>query len=60
VLGPLITFVKFDWSKKRHEILFDLSIIVVIQIGALVYGIATTDGQRPVAIVLSGDIFSSV
>lgn len=60
VLGPLITFVIFDWSKKRREILFDLSIIVVIQIGALVYGVATTYGQRPVAIVLSGDFFSSV
>ncbi len=54
VLGPLITFVIFDWSKPRKEILFDLAIIVVIQIGALVYGVVTTYDQRPVAIVLSG------
>jgi hypothetical protein len=60
VLGPLITFVIFDWSKKRHEILFDLLIIAVIQIGALVYGVVTTYEQRPVAIVLSDEFFFPV
>jgi hypothetical protein len=60
VLGPLITFVIFDGSKKRHEVLFDLSIIVVIQIGALVYGVVTTYDQRPVAIVLSDEFFFPV
>jgi hypothetical protein len=60
VLGPLVTFVIFDYSKERNEILFDLMIIVVVQIGALIYGVATTYDQRPVAIVLSGDFFLPV
>jgi len=52
VLGPLITFLIFNLSKPRREIIFDLIIIVTIQIGALVYGVYATYSQRPVAIVL--------
>lgn len=57
VLGPLITFLIFDWSKTRKAILFDLVTIAVIQIGALVYGVVTTYDQRPVAIVLADEFF---
>ena len=42
VLGPLITFLIFDLSKSRRAILFDLLIILVIQLGALAYGVHTT------------------
>jgi hypothetical protein len=52
VLGPLITFLIFDLSKSRREILFDLSVIVIIQLGALFYGIAQVYNQRPVAVAL--------
>ena len=52
VLGPLITFLIFDLSKSRRTILFDLTVIVIIQLGALFYGVYTTYYQRPVAIVL--------
>lgn len=52
VLGPLITFLIFDLSKSRREITFDLLTIATIQIGALIYGVATTYEQRPVAIVV--------
>ena len=52
VLGPLITFLIFDLSKSRRAILFDLLIILVIQLGALAYGVYTTYTQRPVAIVM--------
>lgn len=52
VLGPLITFLIFDLSKKRREIVFDLLIIAVIQFSALAYGIYATYSQRPVAIIL--------
>ena len=52
VLGPLITFLIFDLSKSRKAILFDLVTIVVIQFGALAYGVYATYGQRPVAIVV--------
>ncbi|MCP4877154.1 MAG: hypothetical protein GY896_16980 [Gammaproteobacteria bacterium] len=52
VLGPLITFLIFDLSKKRREIVFDLATILVIQFGALAYGVYVTYSQRPVAIVV--------
>jgi len=52
VLGPLITFLIFDLRKSRRAILFDLVVIAVVQIGALIYGITTTYQQRPVAVVL--------
>ncbi|MDH3388794.1 MAG: hypothetical protein OEN02_12910 [Gammaproteobacteria bacterium] len=52
VLGPLITFLIFDLRKSRREILFDLLTIVVIQFGALAYGVYATYTQRPVAIVM--------
>ena len=52
VLGPLVTFLIFDLSKRTREIVFDLIIILIIQFGALSYGIYATYNQRPVAIVL--------
>jgi hypothetical protein len=52
VLGPLITFLIFDLTKKRRAILFDLVTIASIQFSALAYGIYATYTQRPVAIVL--------
>ena len=52
VLGPLITFLIFDLRKNRRAIVFDLIVIALFQASALVYGIATTYQQRPVAIVL--------
>ena len=52
VLGPLITFLIFDLRKSRRAIIFDLAVIAVVQISALLFGITTTYQQRPVAIVL--------
>lgn len=52
VLGPVITFLIFDLSKRRREIIFDLTIIITIQFAALAYGVHTTYTQRPIAIVL--------
>ena len=46
VLGPVITFLIFDLRKSRKEILFDLLVIVTIQVGALAYGVYTTYSQR--------------
>ncbi len=52
VLGPLITFLIFDLTKPRSYIIFDLVVILVIQLGALAYGVHTTYAQRPVAVVV--------
>lgn len=59
VLGPFITFLIFDLSKPRREIVFDLAVIIAIQFGALGYGVHTAYSQRPVAIVLIDDFVVS-
>jgi hypothetical protein len=52
ILGPVITFLIFNLNKSRREIVFDLVIILVIQFGALAYGVVATYSQRPVAVIL--------
>jgi hypothetical protein len=52
ILGPVITFLIWNSAKSRREIGFDLIIIAVVQIGALIYGVITTYDQRPVSVVL--------
>ncbi len=59
VLGPLLTFLIFDLGKSRREIVFDLFIIAVIQIGALAYGVVTTYLQRPVSLIIFDNIVVS-
>jgi hypothetical protein len=59
VLGPFIPFLIFDLRKTRRAILFDLITILVIQFGALAYGIYVTYTQRPVALVLIDDFVVS-
>ena len=59
VLGPFITFLIFDLTKRRREIIFDLAIILIIQFGALAYGVVTTYSQRPVAIILIDEFMLS-
>lgn len=51
VLGPALTFIIFNPRKSRKEILLDLSIIAVVQLGALAWGGYTVYEQRAVAVV---------
>ena len=51
VLGPALTFIIFNPRKSRKEILLDLSIVAVVQLGALAWGGYTVYNQRPVAVV---------
>ncbi len=57
VLGPLITFLIFDLRKSRREIVFDLTIILVIQLSSLGYGIHAAYSQRPIAVIMFNDDF---
>ena len=59
VLGPFLTFLIFDLTKRRREIILDLAMILVIQIAALTYGVVATYTNRPVAIVLVDEILVS-
>lgn len=48
VCGPLLTAVLFNPAKPRRELTIDLSLVAIIQLGALGYGIYTLALARPV------------
>lgn len=60
VLGPLLTFVAFNRAKPRRELWRDLSVIVLLQLAALGYGLHTVFMARPVYLVHEVDRFKVV
>lgn len=58
VLGPLLTLVVFNTAKKSLK--FDLSVIGLVQIAALVYGGYTIYSERPAWIAFAKDRFEVV
>ena len=60
VVGPLLTFVVFNRSKPRQELFRDLSIIGMLQLVALCYGLWTVFVARPVYLVHEVDRFRVV
>lgn len=60
ILGPLLTLVVFNRAKPRTELWRDLSIIVVLQLGALAYGLHAVYEVRPVYLVHEVDRFRVV
>lgn len=51
ILGPLITLIIFKRSKPRRELVMDLSLVGLIQVAALCYGLWTVFVARPVHLV---------
>lgn len=60
ILGPLITFTVFNRAKPMTELRRDLTIVVLLQIGALAYGLWTVSVARPVHMVFEFDRFRVV
>jgi len=60
VLGPSLTLIIYNYTKARKEILFDLSIIAVVQAGALIWGGLQVYSERPVALVMWEGVFYTV
>lgn len=58
IVGPLLTLVVYKQGKKT--LLFDLTIIVLLQILALGYGLWTISQGRPAWLVFNADRFDSV
>jgi hypothetical protein len=56
VLGPLLTALLFKPAKKG--LVFDLCVIFVVQVAALVYGVAVIYGERPYFNVFAVDRFT--
>jgi hypothetical protein len=59
-LGPLISLVIYDSRKSRRELLLDYSVVAVLQLGALIYGVYVVSGARPVYVAFVGDRFEVV
>lgn len=58
VLGPFLTFIVF--KPKKKSLVFDLSVIALIQIAALVYGTYTLYQVHPVYITFNKDRYTIV
>lgn len=59
VLGPLLTTILYDPAKGKW-LLLDLTVIAVLQLGALAYGLHSIYGGRPALIVFNIDRFDAV
>ncbi len=60
VVGPALTLVVARPSKSRAELLRDLSVIGLLQLGALAYGLHSVASARPVALVFEVDLLRLV
>jgi hypothetical protein len=60
VLGPCLTLLLFNPKKSLKAILFDLSMIGIIQISAFTWGAFAVHSQRPVALSLSEGVIYPV
>jgi hypothetical protein len=58
--GPLLTFVIYNPAKSKRELLMDLSLVVVLQLAALAYGIWTVHQARPLYLVHEVDRFKVI
>ena len=58
VCGPLLTLVLYAPTKPKREILTDISLVVVIQLLALCYGVWTMWQVRPMYVVQEADRFT--
>jgi hypothetical protein len=60
VMGPLLTAVVFSEGKRMRELRRDVSVIVILQVAALCYGLYVLAAARPVALVFEVDRFRVV
>ena len=60
VVGPALTLVVAKPTKPRAELIRDLSVIAVLQLAALGYGLHSVAAARPAALVFEVDLFRLV
>ena len=60
ICGPLLTAVLFNPLKSRKELIFDLTLVALLQCAALAYGLHSISLARPVRIAFETDRFVSV
>jgi hypothetical protein len=57
VCGPMLTLILFNPRKRRRELVTDLSLVAVIQLAALVYGVYSVQDARPLFLAHEVDRF---
>lgn len=60
VLGPCMSLIIFNPAKTKRKLIWDYSLIGFIQLSALVYGMLSVAGSRPVYVVFVKDRFDVV
>jgi hypothetical protein len=60
IVGPLLTFAIFNRKKPLKELKRDLAVVVLLQLGALAYGLWTVFVARPVFLAFEIDRFRVV
>lgn len=60
VCGPLLTFVLYNPEKPKAELLRDLSLVAIIQLAMLGYGLHVVHQARPVYLVQEVDRFKVI
>lgn len=54
-LGPLSSFIIYNSRKSRRALLFDYTVVGIVQLAAFVYGLHAVANSRPAYIVFVGD-----
>jgi hypothetical protein len=54
-LGPLMSLVIYNSRKSRRELLLDYSVVGIVQVAALVYGVGIMADARPVYVAFNHD-----
>lgn len=52
VLGPLLSFLVYDPKKTKKAILVDFTVIGLVQVGAMLYGLNTLYQEHPKAVIV--------
>jgi hypothetical protein len=54
-LGPLSSFIVYNSRKSRRALIFDYTVIAIVQFAAFVYGVYAVANNRPAYVVFVGD-----
>jgi hypothetical protein len=60
VLGPVLSVVFFHPEKSRRKLIFDIVVVVTVQLSAMIWGAWQVHSQRPIAVVYGNQRFISV
>lgn len=60
VIGPLLTLIVFSPGKARSKIIFDMTVIVLLQISAFSWGLWNIYSVRPDSVVFVDGVFMTI